>query len=438
MSRRLPRFVPVLATRLWLAGAVGVVCISLVPAADASASRELVRCGDTITRDTRLTNDLVNCPDNGIVIGAAGITLDLNGHTVDGDGLGDAHDLGIDNTAGHDGVTIKGGSVREFVDGVLIEGASENRVRDLSTSHQEHAGIGVAESTGVRVERNSSVADGVGIFVAVSRDVRVERNSVADNRFGAIPITASKYVQIVGNSVSRSKNGSGIGLLDDSDHNRVERNSISDGADGIFLGEGAEHNVVTGNSVARSTFQGIFLGAGADHNVVSKNSSFENIDGVVLDRANHNLVSKNSLFENALTGVFLFSSDENVIAENSVVGNSRGSDVEEGGIRLLTDAEEPGSTSDGNVISKNTITGNVWDGILVDAENRENVVQGNHSSKNGDDGIDVDSAATTLTRNTANHNHDLGIEAVPGVTDGGQNKASRNGNPLQCINVFCR
>ena len=56
----------------------------------------------------------------------------------------------------------------------------------------------------------------------------------------------------------------------------------------------------------------------------------------------------------------------------------------------------------------------------------------------GDDGIDVDSAETTLTRNGAFRNDDLGIEAVPGVTDGGGNKAAGNGNPLQCTNVFCR
>jgi hypothetical protein len=49
----------------------------------------------------------------------------------------------------------------------------------------------------------------------------------------------------------------------------------------------------------------------------------------------------------------------------------------------------------------------------------------------------VDSVATTLTRNRAFRNHDLGIEAVPGVTDGGGNKAAGNGNPLQCTNVFC-
>jgi hypothetical protein len=43
-------------------------------------------CGDTITVNTKLVKDLVNCPNNGIVIGADNITLDLNGHLIDGDG----------------------------------------------------------------------------------------------------------------------------------------------------------------------------------------------------------------------------------------------------------------------------------------------------------------------------------------------------------------
>jgi len=65
------------------------------------------------------------------------------------------------------------------------------------------------------------------------------------------------------------------------------------------------------------------------------------------------------------------------------------------------------------------------------------VLKGNTASENGDDGIRVDAAETTLTRNTANFNHDLGIEAVPGVIDGGGNRARGNGNPLQCTNVAC-
>jgi hypothetical protein len=50
----------------------------------------------------------------------------------------------------------------------------------------------------------------------------------------------------------------------------------------------------------------------------------------------------------------------------------------------------------------------------------------------------VRSASTTLTKNTANDNGDLGIEAVPGVIDGGGNRARGNGNPAQCLNVSCK
>ena len=50
------------------------------------ASANHVSCGDEITADTTLDSDLVNCENNGIVIGADDITLDLNGHRIDGDG----------------------------------------------------------------------------------------------------------------------------------------------------------------------------------------------------------------------------------------------------------------------------------------------------------------------------------------------------------------
>ena len=45
--------------------------------------------------------------------------------------------------------------------------------------------------------------------------------------------------------------------------------------------------------------------------------------------------------------------------------------------------------------------------------------------------------STIITGNVAVHNADLGIEAIPGVVDGGGNHAAGNGNPAQCINVMC-
>jgi hypothetical protein len=56
-----------------------------VGSASGQASGPQPGCGDTITVSTKLVKDLVNCPNNGIVIGADNITLDLNGHVIDGD-----------------------------------------------------------------------------------------------------------------------------------------------------------------------------------------------------------------------------------------------------------------------------------------------------------------------------------------------------------------
>ena len=66
------KLTPIVAAAL-VAGALAA------PAAQASAP---LHCGATITKDTKLNKDLSDCPGVGIRIGADGITLDLDGHTI--------------------------------------------------------------------------------------------------------------------------------------------------------------------------------------------------------------------------------------------------------------------------------------------------------------------------------------------------------------------
>jgi hypothetical protein len=77
------------------------------------------------------------------------------------------------------------------------------------------------------------------------------------------------------------------------------------------------------------------------------------------------------------------------------------------------------------------------DGIRVEPAAGGTLLEANITTRNGFDGIEVDSPATTVTANVANDNGDYGIQAVNGVTDGGGNRASGNGNPAQCLNVAC-
>ena len=78
------------------------------------------RAGDGAVRPGRHdqhpgANDLAECLEHGLIVGAPGITIDLGGHTFDGIGLG----AGVWNP-GFDDVTIANGTLTGFDFGVLV------------------------------------------------------------------------------------------------------------------------------------------------------------------------------------------------------------------------------------------------------------------------------------------------------------------------------
>ena len=393
-----------------LAGAA-LLPLALAPAAN-GARPVTVHCGQTVTADTKLANDLRDCPGVGIVIGADGVTLDLNGHTVDGNGTADAEGIQSD---GHDRVAIKHGKVTDFVEGVAVIDARGARVRRLSTRRSRHAGIFLDGARVARVSGNATRDKCAGITVTRSRGVRVTRNTVSGGTCSGISIFESDGTRITENSASPAE-GPGIIALRDSDRIRIERNSVvNGGGDAIVVAEEGDRAVVTRNTASGNAGVGVVLDA-----------------GTARSRVTHN-----SLMNNSFGGIVVVGSDDNLAADNSILGNGGTQDGAEGGIHVFPFPDDPSIAPDRNAIVRNSLVANGPDGILVDAGSTATAITANGAVQNADDGIDVDAPSTRLTRNTANANGDLGIEAVPGVTDGGGNRASGNGNPLQCTNVFC-
>jgi large repetitive protein len=402
---------------------VGVLCAAFAVAAlllpgSGQALVSQVSCGATITTDAQLDSDLANCPNVGIVIGADNLTLDLNGHTVSGDGQpvascpeGESCDVGIDNTAGHTGVTIKSGAVRSFDVGVFVRGASGNRIHRLASANNSSFGVIVGDSSENRIDHNSSLNDGVsGILMFDSRDSRIEHNSVAGAHGYAIPVSESSHNRLEGN------------VLDGNDH-------------GILL-DGSNDNAVRGNRISHSGGSSIDIGHSSD-NRVEENVLSDNGDGVILFEAHGNQIRENSVTGTGFFGfpdtggfgVILDGADDNLVQRNAVTGGR--------GPAILVTSLDSQEASEGNVVSHNVASSRLSDGILVEASATGTLLERNTANGNGDDGIDVDAPGTTVTRNTANDNRDLGIEAVPGVIDGGGNRASGNGNALQCTNLAC-
>jgi hypothetical protein len=370
-----------------------------------------VSCGETITVDTALDSDLVNCPNNGIVIGADDITLDLNGHTVAGNGhpvkpcpKDQFCDVGLRND-GHDGVAFRHGSVRDFGVGVFIGKARDARVLGISSSRNLLFGIVVDSSTRSLVGNSSASGnvgpDGDGMGVFGSHHVRILHNSFQGNGQLGIHVAESTHILIDQNVISR--NPTAISL--EANRNEVTRNLVSRNGNGIGI-EG-NRNVIRENRVDRSR--------GAEGGF-----------GIPLARGDHNLIATNSIRDTQAAAI-------SVGFEPGVGNVVRGNRIRAAGeAGVLVDSKGKHTLVLGNVIR-----GAAEDGVLVKSSARQTLLRLNHSFGAKDDGIDVDSTATTLTGNAADRNHDLGIDAVHGVTDGGRNNAGGNGNSMQCRNVSC-
>ncbi|WP_375760973.1 right-handed parallel beta-helix repeat-containing protein [Corallococcus exercitus] len=80
----------------------------------------VVRCGEVLTRNTRLTSDL-SCPgtpEPALRIAAPGVVLDLGGHTVRRSGPATDDSMGI---VAEEGSTVRNGTVRGFTSGYVFD-----------------------------------------------------------------------------------------------------------------------------------------------------------------------------------------------------------------------------------------------------------------------------------------------------------------------------
>ena len=319
-------------SRMLRLGTAFVVALALSGVWAGGALGQAVQCGQVVTEDVTLESDL-SCPagSTALSIGADGVVVDLNGHTISADSLGGG--TGIANTDGSHDVVIRNGTLSGFATGILLDSASDNRLARL----------------------NIPFARGNGVLISGGQR-NVVRDSTISSRGAGIDVRGSHVMRIVGNTVTATVSGTAMSLE-------------------------TGFSVIARNTATQRFLSGVVVGG-----------------------------SFNRIVENRLNGgigcdLLLYTGTNNRIARN-----------------LVTDAVAGGGHADG---------------ICVAADTTNTVLAHNGAAGNPDDGIDVASPSASLTRNVGNTNGDYGIEAVQGVVDAGGNHASGNGNPLQCLNVFC-
>lgn len=236
------------------------------------------------------------------------------------------------------------------------------------------------------------------------------------------------------------------GIRNDGHRNVTIRDGSIDGfRTGIEL-HGATGNSLVTLAVGAKEFMvtGVALDGGG-RNRIHDDSIGGFQTAVSMSASARNRITRDQLGAADGVSLLLVNSDRNLVSRNTmtafgaaIVAFGSANRVRSNVMHALEGTVLSVGEGSGNVVLDNDVSGSVeTDGIGVASTATNTLVKRNTSTGNHRDGIRVDDATATITRNVANDNGNLGIEAVPGVTDGGGNRATGNGNPLQCVNVAC-
>ena len=124
-------------------------------------------CGQVIKQSVKLTANL-DCKTDGIIVGADGITIDLNGFTLSGPGEKSSK-VGV-MFADNDGVTVQGpGTIQKFQAGALFSGGEDDKISRVTFTENEIA-VFETGSKNVAIEDNLMFGNSIGVAATPHQD----------------------------------------------------------------------------------------------------------------------------------------------------------------------------------------------------------------------------------------------------------------------------
>jgi parallel beta-helix repeat protein len=219
-----------------------------------------VSCGEVVKQSVKLTSNL-DCKTDGLIIGADGVTVDLNGHTITGPGVSTSK-VGL-MLSDKDDVNIIGpGIIENFQAGVLNTGGQDDKISGV-TFTQNQIGSFNTGSARTAIEDNLFFSNNIGVASHSSTG-----NQLVTNLFKSNDLAGVTFVNSATNEVSfNTIQGSVSGLFFDgqSSDNTVNANNILDNqgvdinnANGLPLN--VNNNLFNDNNCNTSVPVGLCLG----------------------------------------------------------------------------------------------------------------------------------------------------------------------------------
>ena len=176
-------------------------------------------CGQVIEGLVELNSNL-NCSGDGLIVGADGTTIRLNGYTITGPGP-DSSKVGV-SVGNQDGVRIEGpGTIEQFQAGILASGAEGTVINGMNLRDNQIA-VFLTGTEAFQAMQNDLTHNSIGMASHSSNGLELTENLLTGNVLAGITFVATDNSLISKNDIRESENG--IFVDPESKDNRIESN----------------------------------------------------------------------------------------------------------------------------------------------------------------------------------------------------------------------
>lgn len=186
--------------------------ISLTLGAVSATAAGQPACGATITQDTTFTSNLSCAGGVGLMITASGVTVDLAGHKLLGNGLGGTGIVVV----GAANVTIKNGTITGFGGGIVVQ-------------YEKNSGLTIQT---MRITQN--LGNGINIAGLQNRDIQVLDSQITSNGGDGIRTDYGTDAALYQNNDIENNGGNGMYVYF-STSSFVSNVISKNGANGIYI-----------------------------------------------------------------------------------------------------------------------------------------------------------------------------------------------------------
>ncbi|OYT43639.1 MAG: hypothetical protein B6U88_00380 [Candidatus Aenigmarchaeota archaeon ex4484_56] len=290
-----------------------------------------------------LTADIINTSTSYCMnISANNVTLDCQGHTIDGD---DAADYGIyiyRSSSQTTNITIKNCIVTDWdTVNIYLENADGNNITNVTANSSPDEGIYLYSSSSnslTDITANSNDDSGISLFDFSSSNILTDITANSNGWLGIWLYYSSSNT--LTNIMANSNDEDGISLEFSNSNILINITANSNNYDGIYLYSSSSNNLTDITANSNSNY-GIHISYDSDNNTIANSTIANNTDaGLYLDKYSSDDPENNTIYN------CLFNNSVNVKIDDNITGENYFNTTKQLGTRIY---------SNGNYIG-----GNYW------------------------------------------------------------------------------